>query len=452
MTLTIYSDIDAARGSVLRRQLFDDVDVPAPVLAGLGRMFGPGTTPAAAVDRIIADVRERGDEALRAFSREIEGVELAAIAIAGAELEAAVAATDPGLVDALRLAAARIERFHARQTRQSWVDWSDEGALGQIVVPLERVGIYVPAGTAPLPSSLLMAAIPARVAGVREIVVCSPPQPETGAVSPLVLAAAAICGVREVYALGGAQAIAAMAYGTETVRRVDKIVGPGNLFVVLAKRAVYGAVDIEALPGPTETLVIADANADPRFCAADLLAQAEHDTLASAIMLTTSRDLAEQVQAEVGRQLEELPRADIAALALERRGGIVVVPTVEQAIALANEYAPEHLCLLVDDPWRYIGLIRNAGGIFLGERSFEVLGDYVAGPSHIMPTGGTARYASPVNVDDFRKVISLIGLNDRALAVTGLAAARIAAAEGLMGHARAVTRRLADDPAETGGE
>jgi histidinol dehydrogenase len=277
---------------------------------------------------------------------------------------------------------------------------------------------------------------------VDEIVVCSPAQGDTRAPSPLILAAAHIAGVRTVYSVGGAQAIAAMAYGTESVGRVDKIVGPGNIFVVLAKRAVFGVVDIEALPGPTETMVIADAHADPRLAAADLLAQAEHDTIASAILLTTSADLASQVQAEVGRQLEELARAEVAARSLERRGGIVVVPSVEDAIRLANEYAPEHLCLLVDDPWRYVGLVRNAGGIFLGERSFEVLGDYIAGPSHIMPTGGTARYASPVNVDDFRKVISLVGLNAQALERTGAAAARIAEAEGLTGHAAAVRLRL----------
>src|SRR5919199_501382 len=429
LTLAIYSDLETARASVLRRQFFDDVDIPPPLQASLDRMFGAGTTPAMVVDRIIADVRTRGDEALRLYSREIEGVELSGIAVEQDELDQAVAAIDPELVAALRLAAARIERFHAKQTRQSWVDWSDEGALGQIVVPLERVGIYVPAGTAPLPSSLLMAAIPARVAGVDEIVVCSPPHGETGAIAPVVLAAAAIAGVRHVFKLGGAQAIAAMAYGTESVARVDKIVGPGNLFVVLAKRAVYGAVDVESLPGPTETMVIA---------AADLLAQAERDTIASAIMLTPSPELAAAVQAEVGRQIEELSRADIAALSLERRGGIVIVPSIEEAIRVANDYAPEHLCLLVDDAWRYVGLVRNAGGIFLGERSFEVLGDYIAGPSHIMPTGGTARYASALNEDDFRKVISLVGLNERALQATGPAAARIAEAEGLTAHANAV--------------
>lgn len=429
---------------VLRRQRFDDVVVSPALQASLDRQWGAGTTPAQAVDRIIQAVRDRGDAALHELSRSIEGVTVAELVVGAEEIAAAYDAVDGDVIAALRQAASEIERFHRKQTRQSWVDWSDEGALGQIVVPLERVGVYAPGGTAPLPSSLLMAAIPARVAGVDEIVVCSPPQRSTGQVSPLVLVAADIAGVKTVYKLGGAQAIAALAYGTESVQPVDKIVGPGNLFVVLAKRAVYGVVDIEALPGPTETMVIADGNADPRYAAADLLAQAEHDTIASAIMLTTSAELATAVQSEVGRQLEELARAEVAATALEQRGGIVVVPTIKDAIRLANAYAPEHLCLLVDNPWQYVGAIRNAGGIFLGERSFEVLGDYSAGPSHIMPTGGTARWASPVNVDDFRKIISLISVNDEALRRIGPTAARLAHAEGLTGHARAVQLRLDD--------
>lgn len=443
--IKIYTDVAEAEQTVLRRRLFEDLSVAPPVQASLDRMFGPGTTPAQAVERIIADVRRDGDAALERYSREIEGVNLDAIVVSYAEIDAAYRQLEPALIDALRLAAGEIERFHRKQSRQSWVEWSDEGALGQIVVPLERVGVYAPGGTAPLPSSLLMAAIPARVAGVSEIVVCAPPQRDTGQISPLVLVAADIAGVQTIYKLGGAQAIAALAYGTESVRRVDKIVGPGNIFVVLAKRAVYGVVDIEALPGPTETLVIADASADPRLAAADLLAQAEHDTLASAILLTNSASLAEQVQLEVGRQLEELSRADIAAVSIERQGGIVVVPSIEDAVRLANEYAPEHLCLLVADPWRYVGMVRNAGGIFLGERSFEVLGDYVAGPSHIMPTGGTARYASPVNVDDFRKIISLVGLNESALRRIGPAAERLALAEGLTAHGAAVRKRLDEE-------
>ncbi|MDQ5854651.1 MAG: histidinol dehydrogenase, partial [Chloroflexota bacterium] len=275
MPLAIYHDIEVARKRVLRRQDFDALEVVTEVQTHSNRIFGEGATPAQVVERIVAEVRARGDDALRFYTRELDGVELDRFAVEGAELEDAVRQLDPDLVEALRLAAERIERFHMKQGRQSWVEWGAEGVLGQIVVPLERVGIYVPGGSAPLPSSLLMAAIPARVAGVDEIVVCSPAQRDTGTPSPLILAAAHIAGVRTVYSVGGAQAIAAMAYGTESVGRVDKIVGPGNIFVVLAKRAVFGVVDIEALPGPTETMVIADAHADPRLAAADLLAQAE---------------------------------------------------------------------------------------------------------------------------------------------------------------------------------
>jgi histidinol dehydrogenase len=319
-----------------------------------------------------------------------------------------------------------------------------------MLVPLQNVGVYVPGGAAPLPSSLLHAAIPARVAGVEQVTVCSPPQRDTGMPADLVLAAAHVAGVAHVFALGGAQAIAALAYGTESVPQVDKVVGPGNLFVVLAKRAVYGIVGIESLPGPTETLVIADSSANPRYVAADMLAQAEH-VLASAILLTPSEDLATAVQTEVTRQLAELPEtnAQAAQEAIEQRGGIVLVESTAEAIDLANEYGPEHLCLLVNDPTAHIGSIRNAGGVFLGEQSFEVLGDYVAGPSHIMPTGGTARYASPLNVDDFRKIISLVGLNDAALRRIGPAAARLAAAEGLHAHAAAVRARLGNNTDKT---
>ncbi len=442
MPIPLFTDLAAARRGPLQRVALDAVEVSPAVQRSLEALFGPGTTPASAVDQIIASVRSEGDAALQRWSAQIEGVALTSFEVERNTIEAAYAALDPALIAALRTAAAEIERFHRKQTRQSWVDWTDEGALGQIVLPLERVGVYAPGGTAPLPSSLLMAAIPARVAGVPEIIVCSPPQRDTGEVSPLVLVAADIAGVSRVFRLGGAQAIAALAYGTASVPQVDKIVGPGNLFVVLAKRAVYGTVDIEALPGPTETLVIADKNADPELVAADLLAQAEHDVIASAILLTDSPELARSVQAAIAQQLEELERAPIAAQALANHSGIVLVPSLDVAFELSNEYGPEHLCLLVDNPWQYVGKVRNAGGIFLGERSFEVLGDYVAGPSHIMPTGGTARYASPVNVDDFRKIISLIGLNEQALQRLGPVAQRLAEAEGLTGHAAAVRRRL----------
>jgi histidinol dehydrogenase len=426
MSIPIVDDLAAARAGVLRRAPLDE-DVAA----------------AAAVSAIIAEVRAGGDRALRAISARLDGVAPEPVEVPRERWQAAAAALDPGLRAALELAVGEIRGFHERQARNSWVDFGVEGARGQLLVPLERVGVYVPGGVAPLPSSLIHAAVPARVAGVREVVVCSPPQRATGLPAEVVLAAAAIVGVDRVFAVGGAQAVAAMAYGTESVPRVDKIAGPGNRYVIQAKRLVYGAVGIESLPGPTETMVIADAHAQPRFAAADLLAQAEHVD-ASAILLTDSADLARAVQAEVGRQLEALPEpnARAAAEAVSRRGAIVLVPDLDTAFDVANDYGPEHLCLLLADPWAHVGRVRNAGGVFLGEQSFEVLGDYVAGPSHIMPTEGTARYASPVNVDDFRKVISLVGLNAAGLARIGPAARRIAEAEGLFAHAAAVRARL----------
>ncbi len=441
MTIPIFDDLAVARRTILRRAPFDEIDVPVTLLNAIEQRFGARLTPAEAVDRIIHDVRERGDDALRDWSQRLDDY-TGPLEVSAEQCTAAFAALDPDLRSAIELAIGELTRFHRRQARTSWVEFGPEGALGQIVTPLQRVGVYVPGGAAPLPSSLLHAAIPARVAGVEELIVCTPPQ-RNGEVDPTVLAAAAAAGVTRVFAIGGAQAIAAMAYGTASVPRVDKIVGPGNLFVVLAKRAVYGVVGIESLPGPTETLVIADAHADPRLVAADLLAQAEH-VLASAILVTPDRALAARVQAEVVRQIESLPvqNAAAAAAAVSGRGGIVLVPDLDAAFEVANEYAPEHLCLLVDDPWRYVGKVRNAGGVFLGERSFEVLGDYVAGPSHIMPTGGTARFASPVNVDDFRKVISLVALNDAALRRIGSAAARLADAERLAAHAAAVRLRM----------
>ena len=318
MPIPIIDDITAAQAGILRRMPLDEMTVPPALLDGIERIFGARLSPAEAVDRIIRDVRARGDTALFDWSTQLDNASGGPLEVPRARWEQAAEALDPALLASLRLAAEQIERFHRRQARNSWVDFSVEGALGQLVVPLQRVGLYAPGGSAPLPSSLLMAAIPARVAGVEELIVCSPPQRATGEVHEIVLAAAYVAGVDRVFALGGAQAIAAMAYGTASVPQVDKIAGPGNLFVVLAKRAVYGVVGIESLPGPTETMVIADASADPRLAAADLLAQAEHDVVASAIMLTPSRTLAEATQAEVARQLEALERADVAAQSIAR--------------------------------------------------------------------------------------------------------------------------------------
>jgi len=309
------------------------------------------------------------------------------------------------------------------------------------VRPLARVGLYVPGGTAAYPSSLLMSAIPARVAGVKEIVVATPPGRD-GKLPPVTLAAAHVAGVDRIVKAGGAQAIGALAFGTASVPRVDKILGPGNIFVTLAKSRVFGQVAIDAPLGPTETMLIADDSANAKLVAADLLAQAEHDPLASPILLTTSPELAERVADEIMEQLPQLSRQAIALAAFENNGGIVVVPDLYAAVDLANDYAPEHLCLLVRDPWALIERVRNAGGVFLGEASAEVMGDYVAGPSHSMPTGGAARFFSPINVEEFLKVTSLFALNDRALRELGPAAITLAEAEGFTAHAAAVRRRL----------
>ncbi len=410
------------------------------------RIFGERIGPDEGVRRILADVRARGDAAVQDWTQKLDGVRIDDLHVNPETVLRSSAEIGPDVYDALVLAAERIERFHSRQPNQSWIQNDEEGTVGQLVRPIDRVGIYVPGGTAPLPSTLLMTAIPARVANVREIIVVTPPQRETGLPSNVTLAAAAVARVDAVYTAGGAQAVAALAFGTETVPAVDKICGPGSLFVTLAKRQLYGLVGIDGLPGPTETVIVADGSADPEMAAADLLAQAEHDVLASAILLTPSRTLAHQVQAAVHAQLEELDRAPIAGATFARSAGIVVTETLPHALALANEYAPEHLCLLVEDPWRWVDHVQNAGGLFLGERSFEVLGDYTAGPSHVMPTGGTSRFASPVNVTDFGKLISIIGLNESALESIGPAAETLARTEGLGGHAAAVSRRLNKPP------
>lgn len=434
-------DVPAAQKTILRRAAWDDVAVPASMLDRNEAIYGERITPDEAVRRILADVRARGDAALTEWTWRLDGVKCE-LRVTRAQMIHAYDALDPGVVDALRLAASRIEQFHRRQPAVSWIHNDADGVLGQLVRPIERVGLYSPGGTAPLPSSLLMSAIPARVAGVGHLAVITPPQRATGLPHPAMLVAADIAQVDVLYVAGGAQAIAALAFGTETVQAVDKICGPGNLYTTLAKRQVFGMVGIDGLPGPTETVVIADEHADPQLAAADLLAQAEHDVLASGILLTPSRSLAEKVQAAVLAQMETLERAEIIAGSLAQGSGIVVTESLAQCFDLANHFAPEHLCLLVADPWAYLGQVRNAGGVFLGERSFEVLGDYVAGPSHVMPTGGTARFASPVNVLDFVKLVSIVGLNEGALRKIGPAAETLARTEGLTGHAAAVARRL----------
>ena len=435
-------DAPTAQQTILRRLAWDELNIPDPILDRLEELFGQRISPDEAVRRILADVRQKGDAAILDYTQRIDGVELPGLVVSKAQIQAAYDQVEPQVVDAIRLSAQRIEAFHRRQPSLSWIHNDADGTLGQLVRPIGRVGVYIPGGSAPLFSSLLMTAIPARVAGVPHISVISPPQRDTGLPFAATLVAADIVGVDAVYVAGGAQAVAALAFGTESIQRVDKICGPGNLFTTLAKRQLYGLVGIDGLPGPTETVVIADDSADPALAAADLLAQAEHDVLACAILLTPSRAMAQKVQAAVLHQLEELGRSDTIAGALQNGSGIVVTESLSQAVALANDYAPEHLCLLVQNPWEHLSSIQNAGGVFLGERSFEVLGDYVAGPSHVMPTGGTARFNSPINVNDFVKIISIIGLNENALAQIGGAAETMAHAEGLSAHAAAVSRRL----------
>ncbi len=432
-------DAHTARAEILRRAPLGHASLPARAQEKLESVFGAPISAEDAVDRIIADVRDTGDEALRRYSRLIDGVELGALQVPPAELQSALGGLPVALRQALETAAARVRAFHERQPRQSWLHWEGDGALGQMVLPLERVGVYVPGGTAPLASSLIMAAVPAQVAGVDEIVVCTPPQRGTGLPHPVVMATAALLGLERVYCLGGAQAIAALALGTETVPKVDKVVGPGNVFVVLAKKALYGAVGIESLPGPTETLIIADSGADAATVAADMLAQAEH-LMASAIVITTAPEMVPGLAAEVDRRLQEAG-AEAVRESLRLRGGVVVCRNLAEAMSLANEYAPEHLCLLVQDPWALLPTIRHAGGVFLGEWSSEALGDYAIGPSHIMPTGGTARFASPVNVWDFMKITSVFAAGRATAESVGEAAAVLAGAEGLTFHRDAILRR-----------
>jgi histidinol dehydrogenase len=437
----VIRDVDAARRELTRRRGFEETELSSRMQDGIRRVFGADLTAEQVVDRILSEVRSEGDAAVSRYAAALDGDTDAQFEVPRSAWQDALAGLEPALRDALRLAAEQIAAFHRKQLRTSWVDYSDEGALGQIVRPLDRVGVYAPGGTAIYPSSLLMTAIPARVAGVQEIVVCSPSGPG-GAISPLVLATAEVAGVDRVFRIGGAQAVAAMAFGTASVPHVDKIYGPGNIFVVLAKQRVFGIVAIDQLPGPTETLLVADTSADPELIAADMLAQAEHDPMASAILITTSPGLADAVLEELPRQLATLERAGIAGQSLAANGLVVLVPDVETAIDLANHYAPEHLCLLLRDPWSCVPLVRHAGGIFVGEDSPEALGDYTAGPSHVMPTGGTARFSSPINVAEFTKVISVVAANRAAVRRLGPATSALARAEGLTGHARAIERRL----------
>ena len=435
-------DSQTARATILRRLPLGDEELPDSLLDRLEATFGERISPQEAVRRILRDIRTQGDPALYSWTEKLDGKAPSSFRVSNNALQAALNVISEAERSALELAATRIESFYRKQPLTSWITQDMGGVLGQLIRPMQRVGLYIPGGTAPLPSTVLMSAIPAKVAGVNDIVLVTPPQRGTGEIAPITLAAAAMLGVDEVYAMGGAQAIGALAYGTESIRPVNKIFGPGNLFVTLAKKQVFGVVGIDGLAGPTETVVIADDSANPTWVAADLLAQAEHDVLASAILLTPSKQLAESVQAEVGRQLESLPRAEIVAQSLLDRGGIVLTQDLDEAMELSNHYAPEHLCLSVRNPWEWSRKVNSAGGIFMGEYSFEVLGDYLAGPSHVMPTSGTARFASPLNVLDFVKIISLVGLDEATGRELSKPAAVLARAEGLEAHARSADQRV----------
>ncbi len=404
------------------------------------RLGEVGQEKRAAVEEIVGSVRRGGDAALLALTERFDGVALESLSVPESHIETALQRVPRVLQESIRLSVGRVRSFYSHQPKEGFLLQGEGGLLGQLVRPLSRVGIYVPAGSAPLFSTLLMCAVPAQVAGVQEIVVVTPPRPD-GSVAPEILVTAHLLGIREVYRVGGAQAIAALAYGTESIRRVDKIVGPGNAFVVLAKQLVFGVVGIESLPGPTETLVLADEHADPEHIAADLLAQAEH-VYAEPVLVTTSERLLERVRSELERQLATLATAAAARESLEQRGYAVIVRDVAEGVRVANLYAPEHLCLLVRDPWALIPDVEHAGGIFLGASSMEALGDYAAGPSHVMPTGGTARFSSALNVRDFQKVIPLVNVSAGTLREIGPAAARLARAEGLEAHARAIESRL----------
>ena len=427
---------------LLKKPAFDEVELSPKIREGNKKLFGADLTAAEVVDRIVSDVRRDGDAAAMKYTKLIDRADFTPdeFLVSEAEFEAAEKAADPKVVESLRKSIANVRRYHEEQKPNSWITNRDKGAmLGQSVIPLDRVGLYVPGGTAAYPSSVVMNAVPASVAGVGEIIMMCPPR--DGKINPYVLVAARMIGVKKIYKIGGAQAIAAMAFGTETIPRVDKITGPGNIFVTLAKKAVYGHVDIDMLAGPSEILIVADEMADPVYTAADMLSQAEHDPLASSIVITNSAELAEKVKAEAEKQLETLPRKAIAGASLDRNGLIVVADDIMQAIDFANVSAPEHLELLTKSPFSLLPYVRHAGAVFLGAYSPEPLGDYFAGPDHILPTGGTARFYSVLNVETFMKRTSFISYTQAALSAVSDDIIRLAKTEGLDAHARAIEMR-----------
>ena len=401
----------------------------------------PAVDVAAIVADIIADVKENGDTAVKAYCAKFDKAELTSLEVTPEEIQEAISQVEPEFLDILREAAENIRSFHSRQVRNSFVIADKPGiVLGQKITPIEKVGVYVPGGTAAYPSTVLMDTIPAKIAGCPQLVMVTPPGRD-GKVNPAILAAASIAGVNRIFKVGGAQAIAALAYGTQSIPKVDKIVGPGNAFVAEAKKQVFGRVSIDMIAGPSEILVIADGKSNPVHVAADLLSQAEHDKLASAVLVTDSEKLAQAVQAELERQLPLLPRQEIARASIENNGKIIVAETLMAGIEIANEIAPEHLELQVDDPFSYLDAIQNAGSIFLGRSCPEALGDYFAGPNHTLPTSGTARFSNPLSVDDFVKKSQFSYYTPEALAKAADKIAAFAEKEGLRAHGRSVTIR-----------
>ncbi|MBQ8432393.1 MAG: histidinol dehydrogenase [Clostridia bacterium] len=397
------------------------------------------------VSEIIANVRAKGDAALYEYCEKFDRATLTSLAVTPEEIDEAVAAVEPKFLEILEKAAKNIRAFHEKQVRNSFIINNENGVVvGQKIIPVDRAGLYVPGGTAAYPSTVLMDAIPAKIAGCREVVMVSPPNKE-GKINPVILAAAKIAGIDRIFKLGGAQAVAALAYGTESVPKVDKIVGPGNAFVAEAKKQVFGVVSIDMIAGPSEILIVADGKTNPRHVAADLLSQAEHDKMASAVLVTDSQDLALAVQAELERQIPLLERAEIARASIDDNGKIIVAPTLDVAIDIANELAPEHLELCVDNPFDYLDAIRHAGSIFMGRNCPEALGDYFAGPNHTLPTSGTAKFSSPLSVDDFIKKTQYTYYTKDALKRVANDVAFFATKEGLTAHAKSATVRLEDE-------
>ena len=401
----------------------------------------PAVNVEAVVADIIANVRRNGDRALLEYCEKFDRAKLSALQVTAEEIEEAVASVEPKFLEILQKAAANIQKFHQRQVRSSFVISEDSGIMvGQKIIPVDRAGLYVPGGTAAYPSTVLMDSIPAKIAGVKEVVMVTPPNKE-GKVNPVILAAAKIAGVDRIFKVGGAQAIAALAYGTESIPKVDKIVGPGNAYVAEAKKQVFGQVSIDMIAGPSEILIVADGPSDPRHLAADLLSQAEHDKLASAVLVTDSAELANAVQAELEIQIPLLERAEIARASIDNNGKIIVAENLMQAIEIANEIAPEHLELCVDNPFDYLDAIRHAGSIFMGRNCPEALGDYFAGPNHTLPTSGTAKFSSPLGVDDFIKKTQFTYYTRDALSRVAQDVAYFAKQEGLTAHAKSAVIR-----------